>query len=307
MILAAGLGTRLRPLTDLRPKSALPVRGLPLIAYHLSLLARHGCSEVMVNLHRLPRILQEAAERYCPPGVRLRFSHEEQLLDTGGAIRRVAWFLRESDPCLLLAGDMLLDADLTALVRLHRERGDAITLLLRDDARGAGFGTIGVRAGGRVCRIAGRLDLGGERQAGIWTWANVVSARAFDDMPDREVFVFLDDWIGGMLKRGARDVRGEVAGPESVVWEPVGTPEEYLAANLRRVCLSYLDPERRACAEGAQFHPDLVIGAGATLGCNVRLRRAVVWDGESVPDGLRGQGGVFAGGAFRPCGSEGIP
>ena len=127
MIVAAGLGTRLHPLTELRSKSALPVRGLPLVAYQLALLRHHGVSEVVINVHHLADALEDAARHHCPAGLRLRFSREEVLLDTGGGIRRVAGFLRESDPCLLVGGDMLIDVDLSALVAGHRERGDAVT------------------------------------------------------------------------------------------------------------------------------------------------------------------------------------
>jgi NDP-sugar pyrophosphorylase family protein len=304
MILAAGLGTRLRPLSDLRPKPAVPVRGLPLLAYTLHLLARHGVGEVVVNVHRQSELVEEACERFAPAGLRVLFSHERTLLDTGGGIRRVAAFLRESDPCLLLGGDMLLDADLGALVRLHRERGDAATLLLKEDARAAGFGTIGVDGSGSVRRIAKRLELGGERRAGLWTWANVVAPRAFDAMPDRDVFVFLDDWLGGMLRGGARDVRAVLAREGEITWEPVGTPGEYLAANLAKRSLSYLDAEALAREAGTSLGPDWVVGSCASLGAGVRLERAVVWDGEVVPRGAHLAGGVFAGGAFHPCEPE---
>ena len=144
MIVAAGLGTRARPLSLLRPKAALPVRGLPLIAYPLAELAALGVNEVIINTHHLPGMLEAAAERHCPPGLHLSFSHEPSLLGTGGGIRRAAPFLRESDPCLILGGDMLLDSDLAGLVRLHREQTHAVTLLLRDDPRGRRFGTIGL-------------------------------------------------------------------------------------------------------------------------------------------------------------------
>jgi NDP-sugar pyrophosphorylase family protein len=304
MILAAGLGTRLRPLTALRPKPALPVRGIPLVAYTLHLLARHGVEEVVVNVHHEPAWVEAACERFAPRALRVRFSHETTLLDTGGGIRRVAAFLRESDPCLLLGGDMLLDADLSSLVKLHRERGDAATLLLKEDPRAPRFGTIGVDDAGRVRRIAKRLDLGDERRAGLWTWANVVAPRAFEAMPEREVFVFLDDWLGGMLRRGAEDVRAVVARGDEIVWEPVGTPGEYLAANLARRSLSYLDAEALACEAGTRFGPDWVVGAGARLGPGVALERAVVWDGESVPAGLHLSDGVFAGGLFHFCEPE---
>ena len=301
MIVAAGLGTRLRPLSELRPKPAMPVRGIPLIAYQLALLSHHGVSETAINVHHLPEALQDAAERYKPPGMTLRFSLEHELLDTGGGIRRVADFLRESDPCLILGGDMLLDADLGGLIAQHEACGNAITLLLRDDPRTRTFGSIGVDAEGCVRRIGKRFDLGGEQAAGIYTWVNVVAARAFRQLPERDVFSHLDDWIAPMLAKGARDIRGSVTPDTKCVWEPVGTPAEYLAANLDPPALSYIDPDRSARANGVRFEPDLVIGAGATLEPGASLKRAVVWDAEHVPAGTRACDGVFAGGAFHSC------
>ncbi len=188
MIVGAGLGARLRPLTQMLPKPAVPVRGLPLVAYPLAMLASVGVSEVIVNTHHLPGALREACQTSCPAGLKLHFSNEESLLHTGGAIRRVVGFLRESDPCLILGGDMILDLDLAALIERHRSSGRAATLLLRDDPRAARFGTIGVDGQGRLRRIADRFDLGGEQAAGVYTWLNVVSPKAFASLPDQEVF-----------------------------------------------------------------------------------------------------------------------
>jgi NDP-sugar pyrophosphorylase family protein len=298
MIVAAGLGTRLRPLTELRPKPALPVRGLPLVAFQLALLAKHGVTQVVINVHHLPELLMAAARRWCPAGMELRFSHEPELLDTGGAIRAVAGFLGESDPCLLIGGDMLLDCDLTALVERHREQSSAVTLLLRDDARAESFGSIGLDAEGCVRRIGKRFDLGGSTQSGLYTWVNVVSAAALASLPARRIFGHLDDWIAPRLAAGARDVHGVLATPQACLWEPVGTPSEYLAANLHPPRLSYLDADAVARRTGVRFEPELVLGAGATLGAGASLLRAVVWDSESVPPGLRAEDGVFAGGSF---------
>lgn len=303
MIVAAGLGTRVRPLSELRPKPALPVRGIPLIAHQLALLAHHGVSEVVINTHHLPERLMQAARHYCPRGLELRFSRESELLDTGGALRRVADFLRESDPCLILGADMILDADLSALRQRHIERGDAFTMLLRRDPRAARFGSIGVDAEGCVRRIGRRFDLGGERDAGIYVWANVMAARAFDELPEREVFGHFDDWLAPRLAAGARDIRAEVMDVTESTWEPVGTLGEYLTVNLHPPSVSYWEPDAVARQEGTRFEPELVIGAGATLGAGARLRRAVVWDGEHVPAGFQACDGVFGGGAFHHCGA----
>jgi mannose-1-phosphate guanylyltransferase len=279
------------------------VRGIPLIAYTLALLARHDVKEVIINAHHLPDILMDAARRHCPAGLDLRFSIEAELLDTGGGIRRVAEFLRESDPCLIVAGDMLLDADLSALVATHHEHRDAWTMLLRaGDPREKSFGTIGVDSKNRVRRIGTRHDIGGEHRAGLYAWANVVAARAFDSLPEREIFSHFDGWIAPQIALGATDIRGEILASEDFVWEPVGTPAEYLAANLDPVQLSYHAAIADAQRAGARIEGDLVIGAGAELGPGVQLQRTVVWDGEHVPEGLDASDGVFAGGVFHPVG-----
>jgi len=304
MIVAAGLGTRLLPLTDLRPKPAMPVRGIPLIAYQLEFLARAGVTETAINVHHHPEILMEAAERYTPPGMTLRFSVEEELLDTGGGIRRMREFLAASDPCLIIGGDMIADADMTALIDEHRARKDAVTMLLRDDPRTATFGSIGVDGDGCLRRIGTRFDLGGDRAAGIYMWVNVVAARAFEKLPEREVFGHLDDWFAPQVAAGAHDIRGVVLPHDACTWEPVGTPAEYLAVNLRPPKLSYFDPDSRALREGCRFEEDLVIGAGASLDAGASLERAVVWDGERVPAEIRASDGVFAGGVFHACSSQ---
>lgn len=305
MILAAGLGERIRPLSDLRPKPALPIRGLPVIGYALRLLAHHGVRDVIVNRHHLAEELEHRTLAACPEGTRLTWSDESELLGTGGGLRRAARFLRESDPCLLLAGDMLLDADLGKLIDRHRAQGAAVTFLLKEDHRASLFGTIGVDSRGRVRRVGSHFDLGGEVSAGVYAHATVISAEALGSLPDREAFNHLTDWVVPRLAEGADDVLGCVLSDGECVWEPVGTPAEYLTANFDAPALSYVDRDAVARETGTQCGPDRVIGAGATLGAGVRLERAVVWDGERVPDGFHGRGGVFAGGRFHPCGDAG--
>ena len=301
MILAAGLGTRMQPLSRLRPKPALPVRGIPLLAWPLAWLARQGVREVTVNLHHLPEATRAAAERWGPPGLAVHFSEEPTLLGTGGGIRRAARFLRESDPSLVLAGDAIFDFALAPLIARHRARSDAVTLVLREDARAERFGTIGVDGEGRVRRIARRFDLGGEHCEGVYVSVNLIAARAFDTLPDRDVFGHLDEWLAPRLRAGAADVRAERLAAGASTWVPVGTPAEYLSANLRPTKVAYFDADREARALGVRLERELVVGAGAELAAGVELRRAVVWDGERVPAGLRAEGGVFAGGAFHRC------
>jgi mannose-1-phosphate guanylyltransferase len=306
MIVAAGLGTRLRPLTDWLPKPAVPVRGIPLIAYGLELLAAAGVTEVVINVHHLPELLREAAERHCPPKLGIRFSTERDLLHTGGAIRRVASFLRDSETSVILGGDMIVDLDLPAFVRAHRESGRTVSAALVDDPRSASFGSIGLDAAGRLRRIGRRFDIGGETQRGVYTWVNVLSSRAFDALPDREVFNHLEEWWGPRAAAHPDEIGGAVLSPAECAWQPVGTPAEYLDANFALPRLRYFDPDARARASGARLTAHVVAGAGAEIPADASLERVVVWPGERIAPGTRASHGVFAGGRFVPC-SGGAP
>ena len=192
---------------------------------------------------------------------------------------------------------MILDLDLAAFVERHRTSGRAATLLLRNDPRAARFGTIGIDGQGSLRRIAGRFDLGGEQAAGIYTWLNVVSPKAFASLPDREVFNHLDDWLAPRAE-ACGDVGAEIGDENDTLWIPVGTPGEYMAANFAEPKLRFLDVPARARARGVELTKDRIVGAGADVPASAELERVVVWDGEKLPEGFRGKDGVFAGGAF---------
>jgi NDP-sugar pyrophosphorylase family protein len=326
MILAAGLGTRMRPLTDHRAKPALPVRGRPVISLLLELLARHGFREVMINLHHRPETIRRAVDLDHPAGVEITWSEEDRPLGTGGGIRRAARFLRESEACVVLAGDMLLDVDLRKLFDLHRESGRAATLLLREDERGERFGTIGVDSSGRVCRIGKRhlapaapgskSSMSAETAKGLFLGVRFFSREVLDHWPapggdaaaDREsgepAFEDLRDWLAPGIEVRGESIGGELLGPSSGIWEPVGTPAEYLRVNLAPPDLPSLGGAA-AIWEGAIElrgpEGDVIVGQDAEVPESADLRRCVVWDGERVPADLRAHDGVFAGGVFHSC------
>ncbi len=301
MILAAGLGTRMRPLTDYRAKPALPVRGVPVICYLLALLARHCVNQITVNLHHQPDSVRDAIEKFCPKGLEVRFISESSPLGTGGGIRGAAAFLAESDPSIVLAGDMILDLDLTDVVARHRDRGDLATLVLKEDPRTRQFGTIGVDSQATVCRIGERSISTDESRAGVFSGVRVFSSRLFDTIPRQESFEDLRDWLAPSLESGERGIRGQIYSSDACNWEPIGTPAEYLAANLRPRPPAFTTQELQERSADTQVIGDVVVGAGSKIDPRARLSRCVVWDGESVPEQVAGFDGVFINGEFHPC------
>lgn len=304
MILAAGLGTRLRPLSARCAKPAMPIRGLPVIAHTLTWLAKNDVREIVINLHHLPGTVQEAAERHRPPGVELRYSLERELLGTGGGMRAVADFLGGSDPSVVVAGDMLVDFDLRAAVARHVARGDRCTFLLREgDPRAERFGTLGADDEDCVRRIGRRFDLGGETRSGLFLGVRIVAARCLGDWPEASAFEDLRDWLAPQLRAGARDLRVDWIARDRSSWEPVGTTEEYLAANLDVPLPSYRSEIPGPVeAEFVQSEAGpIVVGAGARIDPGASLERVVVWPGEHVPGTLRARNGVWADGCFTPA------
>lgn len=155
MILAAGFGTRLRPLTNTVPKPLLPVGGTPLIVWNLLLLRAHGIRQVIINLHYLGHLIQEALGDGTQWGMDITYSHEPEILGTGGGMRRALDFF-EDQPFLVINGDTLIDLDVQALMNFHRDQQGVATLVLRDDPETERWGVVECNEYHRLLRINGK-------------------------------------------------------------------------------------------------------------------------------------------------------
>ena len=128
-LLAAGLGTRLRPVTDQAPKCLVPIAGKPLLQIWLELLAWHGVQEVLINTHHLPELVQNFASGWfgCP---KLHLSHEETLLGSAGTLRKNWDFVAAEESFLVCYADNLTDVDLGKLVQFHQAHQGSLTMAL---------------------------------------------------------------------------------------------------------------------------------------------------------------------------------
>jgi len=136
MILAAGLGTRLKPLTLTRPKALLEVQGVPLLALVIARLAQHGFTEIVVNVYHLADQIVAFLEKYETQsgrlGLRLAVSRESSLLDTGGGVQHAAWFFDDGQPFLVHNVDVITDLNLNQLMDTHRSSNGLATLAVRE-------------------------------------------------------------------------------------------------------------------------------------------------------------------------------
>lgn len=130
MLLAAGLGTRLRPLTNHTPKPLIPVNGIPLIFYNLALLKKYGITKVVINLHYLGNQIRGLLGDGRKYGFNFEYSHEKKILGTGGGIKKAEKFLKNG-PFLVLNGDIIADVNLEKLIAAHQKLKPLATLVVR--------------------------------------------------------------------------------------------------------------------------------------------------------------------------------
>jgi len=151
MILAAGEGSRLRPLTLTRPKPMVPIGGKPLLEHTITWLRRYGVTEIGVNLHYKPEVITSYFGDGSAWGVRLTYSHESNILGTAGGVKALGSFFDET--FIVVYGDVLTALDLDAIAAFHRERQAQITVVLYRVPNPWECGLVDIDAVGRICRF----------------------------------------------------------------------------------------------------------------------------------------------------------
>jgi NDP-sugar pyrophosphorylase family protein len=152
MVLAAGQGTRLQPLTDHTPKALIPVAGRPMIEYSLLLLKRYGIREIIINLHHLGEQIEHYLGDGKKWGLKIIYSKEPELLDTGGGLLKAKPFLQDGT-FIVINTDVLIDLSLSELLAFHEEKRAATTLVLRPDPLADQYGSIEIDGAGQIRRF----------------------------------------------------------------------------------------------------------------------------------------------------------
>lgn len=233
MLLAAGLGTRLRPLTDTLPKPLVPILGLSILERHLAALRAIGITDVMINLHHLGSVIREALGRGERWGMRLSFSEERpEILGTGGGLSKVREFFAGEDSFLLLNGDIFHEIPLVRIIQAYEDAGKPTAfLVLRPHSGDPKEGWIGADAQGRVLRVPEMPDvpsLGLTRFS--FTGLHLLTPAIFEVLPPSGSFCILRVGYRALLERGLPV--GSWVDPQSL-WLDIGNPATYLEANWK--------------------------------------------------------------------------
>jgi NDP-sugar pyrophosphorylase family protein len=319
MVMAAGLGTRLRPLTDFLPKPMVPIANRPVLHHLLNLLARHDITEVGINIHAFPALLRAYFGDGSALGLSIRWSEEETLLGTAGGTKRLQDYWGR-EPILVTSGDGLHDVDVTALIGHHRRTGSLATLAVKPVPDPSAYGVVIVDRDTRVRgfqekpnRDEARSDLA---SCGVY----VVEPELLDRIPKDTPYDFGQDvwpalvnagepvyafvtmayWndVGGLdeLRNSILDavsghVRIEIPGSEIApgIWAEEGCRIDPSASVEGPVVLG----RNVAIEADANVRGPAALGADSRVGKGAAIRSAALLPGSVVPDEGIAIAGIF--------------
>ncbi len=235
MILAAGLGTRLRPLTDDRPKALVTVAGRTMLEAALARLRAAGVTGVIVNAHHFADQIEQFVKGREDFGMRIEVSREEELLDTGGGLKRAAWFFLESGPdrdapFIVHNVDVISSIDLARMVRDHTQSGALATLAVaaRESSRKLIFDEQGNLSGRRAGRKAEPEVVRPAQQTSelAFSGIHVISPRIFSLMYETGAFSIIDAY----LRLASQGEKIPAFRADEYYWRDLGRPESIAAA-----------------------------------------------------------------------------
>jgi NDP-sugar pyrophosphorylase family protein len=231
MVLAAGLGTRLRPLTDDRPKALVKIADRTLLEITLARLRKFGIRDVIVNVHHFADMVVDYLKTNGNFGMRIEISREETLLDTGGGLKKAGWFFEgDSEPFLLHNVDVISTIDLAEMVRFHAERQGLATLAVKDrpTSRLLIFDEHQQLCGRRLVREQKLESVRPAQQSQELAFAgiHVISPRMVSLMPEEGAFSIITSYLG-LAGRGEKIFGFRADGYR---WRDLGTVENLKAA-----------------------------------------------------------------------------
>lgn len=292
MLLAAGLGTRLRPYTLLRPKPLFPVLNRALLLILIEMLQQAGCSKTIVNGHHLGHLVQDAVKPFSD----VSFQDEPDILGTGGSLRQALGEF-SGEPILVMNGDVFHVVDLQELYRQHISSGNIITLAMHDYHR---FNTVHVQEG-QIKSFKPSRDVP-EKELLAFTGIHVVEPDVLQEIPGGQFYHIIDLYehlAGSGEKVGCVRIDGDY-------WRDIGTPADYLELHgelltgklgdtysLPALQGKWLVNHHARIADNVELSGWGAIG-NAYIGPDVNLKNCVVWDGTCIEEGTRLENSIVA-------------
>lgn len=294
VVLTAGLATRLRPLSNVRAKSALPVGGLPLATHILRRLASSGITEAVLNLHHLPATLTGRIGDGTGTGVSVRYSWEPQVLGSAGGPRQASALLH-SRRFFIVNGDTLTQVDLRRMLETHRESGALVTMAVIPNPRPDHYSGLTADDAGNLIGVVPR---GAAQPSFHFIGIQVAEATAFESVDAGVPLDVLKSHYFSLLDERRDAVRLHVC---ETPFLDIGTPADYVATcRLMSRTREILECGERTEIDQTAHVDDSILWDDVHIGPDVHLRGVIVTDGVHLPAGQRWENVILRRGTGTP-------
>ena len=308
MILAAGFGKRLQPLTRILPKPMFPVLGRPLLSHTFDLLRSANISEVAVNIHHLPDSIINYFEKEKPPHLNLHFSREERILGTAGGIKKMQGFL-EDGSFILINSDIITDIALNQVIDFHKKNNSKLTLVVRQDISPEQYDSIEICEDGRIVHFVGASskNIPEKTTRVMFTGIQIMEPEIFERIPAGQFCGTTEDIFPQMVQDGI-PIYGYIY---DGYWKDMGSRESYLQVNAdaldEKVFLKGIFPNElngpfiippvlvgHNChiAENSKIGPHTVIGPNCKIKNGAVVENSILWEGVTIGVGSTVKGSV---------------
>ena len=261
MVMAAGAGTRLRPLTFSVPKPMVPIANRPVLEYTIENPKRHGITEMVLNLHSHPDLIRHHFKNGEPFGVRIHYSYEPELLGTAGGVKKVAALLKR-DTFFVMSGDGLTDINLTRLLDFHKSQKATATIALKAVDTRFDYGVTLTQKNGRITRFIEKPKWSDVFSNEVNTGIYVLEPKALAQIPAGRSYDFGNELWPKMLKERAR-LFGYLT---DSYWCDVGNISEY-----RRAQKDVLDGKVQLRFSGHQVQSHVWVDEGTLLDRSIKI------------------------------------
>lgn len=272
--MAGGEGTRLRPLTNLRPKPMVPIANRPIMEHILGLVRWNGINEVVATLQYMPQVIENHFGDGEEWGMDISYALEDKPLGTAGSVKNAADALRD-DRFLVISGDSLTDFDLKKLVAFHKEKGSAVTIALTPVNNPLDFGVVITAEDGRIERFLEKPTWGQVFSDTINTGIYVIEPEVLDHIPDGVPYDFSGELFPKLMDLGY-PLYGYVA---EGYWCDVGSLASYMQANRDALdgtvglwIPGVKTADEQWIGDGAEIDPSARLGDKVIIGANVKIK-----------------------------------
>jgi NDP-sugar pyrophosphorylase family protein len=299
MILAAGFGTRLWPLTIGRTKPAVPFLNRPLIDYTIDYLRRHAIEDLIINLHHEPESVIEQIGDGSRYGVKITYSLEEpEILGTSGALDRVRHLLQE-DTFIVINGKIITDIDLNPALATHRKRKAIATLVLRSNSKREYFREVKITEGGRIAEFAGFPQPVGPPHSIhnpplMFTGIHILEPAIFNYIPQ------------GVFSDSVKDVYPKAMAEGEFIAAHIGEGSWFELSTLERyltISLEFSQHYSRHYERDMSVPPGLVMGEGCIIEPGAIVERSILWKGVHIERGAKVTECIIADNVVIPAGA----